>query len=89
MLVTLLLLAVVFSFGCGLWITPKPSKTFTTTPNNNLRQLLRNGMILTDAMLKARHAEEYVMTQTHEALMAWEEELYAANDEEEEPCSPV
>jgi len=77
MLFVLMLLIAALSITLNIWVATKPARV-VSLPNDNLRQLLRNGMILTDAMLKARHAEEYVMTQTHEALMAWEEELYAA-----------
>ena len=92
MLIVLISLIATLSIGLNFLLATKLSKV-NITPNNNLRQLLQNGMVLTDAMLKARHAEEYVITQTHDALQAWENELYAAiaqfDDEEKDQCSPV
>lgn len=92
MLTIILLLAAVLSLGSSYWLTTKPVKS-TPPPNSHLRQLLRDGMVLTDAMIKARHAESYIMNQTHEALNAWEAELIAAiekfSNEEKDSCSPV
>ena len=92
MLIVLISLIATLSIGLNFLLATKLSKV-NITPNNNLRQLLQNGMVLTDAMLKARHAEEYVITQTHDALQAWENELYAAiaqfEEEGDNSGSPV
>jgi len=92
MLNTLLFLVGAFNSIYCFWMVTRNSKAYTPE-NKNLRQLLQNGMVLTDAMLKARHAEDYVITQTHEALNAWENELYAAiaqfEEEDDNSCSPV
>ena len=92
MLITLVLLAGLLSFAGCFWLTRQPSKAVIPT-NKDLRQLLQHGMVLTDAMLKTRGAEEYVITQTHGALQAWEKELYQViarfKKEDKESCSPV
>ena len=104
MLITLVLLAGLLSFAACFWLTKQASKAVIPV-NNNLRQLLHNGMVLTDAMLKTRGAEEYVITQTHEALQVWETELYQViaqlnkqdnkqdneqdNKQDQESCSPA